>query len=80
MKKSLYLFDKVAGYYLHYAKHCVIECIPEAFKDVKQSAADYPQFLVRPDGSSLVHKKGCLTDNEICKLQNYIKLHYLEMW
>lgn len=38
------------------------------------------KFFVRSDGSTLVQKKGALTDMEIRRLQGFIREHYLEMY
>ena len=36
--------------------------------------------FVRSDGSTVVQKQGALTDQELRKIQSFIKEHYLEMY
>lgn len=71
---------KVYGYYLYYTSFCVIECIHVHASDSKLSEGGSAQFFVRSDGSTLVQKKGALTDMEIRRLQGFIREHYLEMY
>ncbi len=74
-----YLF-KVYGYYLYYTSFCVIECMHVHASDSKLSEGGSAKFFVRSDGSTLVQKKGALTDMEIRRLQGFIREHYLEMY
>lgn len=71
---------KVYGYYLYYTSFCVIECIHVHASDSKLSEGGSAKFFVRSDGSTLVQKKGALTDMEIRRLQGFIREHYLEMY
>ena len=38
------------------------------------------KLFVRSDGSTVVQKQGALTDQELRKIQSFIKEHYLEMY
>ena len=38
------------------------------------------KFFVRSDGSTFVKKQGMLSDQEVRKIQGFIKEHYLEMY
>lgn len=71
---------KVYGYYLYYTSFCVIECMHVHASDSKLSEGWSAKFFVRSDGSTLVQKKGALTDMEIRRLQGFIREHYLEMY
>lgn len=71
---------KVYGYYLYYTSFCVIECMHVHASDSKLSEGGSAKFFVRSDGSTLVQKKGALTDMEIRRLQGFIREHYLEMY
>ena len=71
---------KVFGYYLYYTSFCVIECMHVHASDSKLSEGGSAKFFVRSDGSTLVQKKGALTDMEIRRLQGFIREHYLEMY
>lgn len=71
---------KVFGYYLYYTSFCLIECMHVHASDSKLSESGSAKFFVKSDGSTVVKKKGILTDIEIRKIQAFIKTHYLEMY
>ena len=48
--------------------------------DSQLSERGSAKFFVRGDGSTVVQKKGVLTDIEVRKMQAFIKEHYLEMY
>lgn len=75
-----YFQDKVAGYYLYYTSHCLIECIHAHASDKKLTEQGSAKFFIREDGSTVVAERGILTDVEIRKIQRYIKKHYMEMY
>lgn len=75
-----YFQDKIAGYYLYYTKHCIIECMHAHASDKRLTEAGSAKFFVKSDGSTVVQNRGTLTDIQIRKIQKYIKLHYLEMY
>ena len=39
-----------------------------------------PKFFVRADGSSVLQKRGDLTDKEINVIEKFIKLNYQDMY
>ena len=75
-----YYPNKVYGYYLYYTSFCVIECMHVHASDSKLSEGGSAKFFVRSDGSTIVQRKGILTDIEIHKIQGFIREHYLEMY
>ena len=75
-----YFQEKVAGYYLYFTKHCIIECMHAHASDRKLTEAGSAKFFVRSDGSTYLQQRGQLTDREIRIIQRFIKLHYLEMY
>ena len=75
-----YFQEKVAGYYLYFTKHCIIECMHAHASDRKLTEAGSAKFFVRSDGSSYVQNKGQLTEREIRIIQRFIRLHYMEMY
>lgn len=75
-----YLQNKVAGYYLYYTMHCIIECMHAHASDKHLTEAGSAKFFVNSDGSSVVQHRGTLTDREINQIQKYIKMHYMEMY
>ncbi len=75
-----YYSYKVYGYYLYYTSFCVIECMHVHASDSKLSEGGSAKFFVRSDGSTVVQKRGILSNIEIRKIQEFIKAHYLEMY
>ncbi len=71
---------KVYGYYLYYTSFCIIECMHVHASDSRLSEGGSAKFFVRADGSTVVQKKGVLTDLEVRKIQAFIREHYLEMY
>ena len=78
MKLPRYFLDKIAGYYLYYTKHCVIECMHAHASDRKLTEGGSAKFFVLEDGSTIIQNRGVLNDREILKIQKFIKLHYLK--
>ena len=68
-----YFQHKVAGYYLYYTKHCIIECMHVHASDRKMTESGSAKFFVRSDGSTVLHNKGILKDREVLIIQKYIK-------
>ena len=75
-----YFQDKVAGYYLYYTKHCILEAMHAHASDKKLTETGSAKFFVREDGSSYVQERGMLNDREIGVIQKYIRKHYKEMY
>jgi hypothetical protein len=75
-----YYQQKVAGYYLYYTKHCVIEAMHAHASDIKLTEEGSAKFFVKADGSTEIQHRGVLTDHEIGVIQKFIKRHYLEMY
>ena len=71
---------KVAGYYLYYTMECIIECMHVHASDSRLTEGGAAKFFVRSDGSTVVKKQGMLSDQEVRKIQGFIKEHYLEMY
>ena len=75
-----YFQDKVAGYYLYYTKHCIVEAMHAHACDKRMTEGGSAKFFIRADGSSFVQEKGKLTEHEISVIQRYISRHYIEMY
>ena len=75
-----YFKEKVAGYYLYYTKHCVIEAMHAHASEEELSERGSAKFWVKADGSSIVQDRGRLNDHEIGIIQRFIKKHYKEMY
>ena len=75
-----YFQDKIAGYYLYYTMHCIVECMHSHASDRRLTEGGSAKLYVRSDGSTSVCHRGQLTDKELFIIQKYIKEHYLEMY
>ena len=71
---------KVAGYYLYFTSHCIIECMHVHASDRKLTEAGSAKFFVKSDGDTILQERGVLHDREIRKIQGFIKENYREMY
>lgn len=71
---------QIAGYYLYYTSHCVIECMHVHASDRRLTEGGSAKLFVNSDGSTVVQNKGSLTDREIRIIQKFISINYLEMY
>ena len=71
---------QIAGYYLYYTSHCVIECMHVHASDRKLTEAGSAKFFVNSDGSTVLQNRGILTEREIAKIQKFIQINYLDMY
>ena len=67
---------KVAGYYLYFTSHCVIECMHVHASDRKLTEAGSAKFFVRDNGETVLQNRGILNDREIRIIQGFIKQNY----
>ncbi len=75
-----YSRDKVAGYYLYYTKHCIVEAMHAHASDKNLTESGSAKFFIESNGDSVVQDRGRLTDREIKIIQKYIKENYREMY
>lgn len=71
---------KVAGYYLYFTSHCVIECMHVHASDKRLTEAGSAKFFVKENGDTVLQEQGILTEREVHKIQNFIKINYKEMY
>lgn len=71
---------KIAGYYLYFTSHCIIECMHVHASDHKLTEVGFAKFFVKENGESLIQCKEALNDREIRKIQDFIKENYKEMY
>ena len=71
---------KVAGYYLYFTSHCIIECMHVHASDRKLTEAGSAKLFVRSDGSTVVQEQGILNDRELRSIQSFIRENYLDMY
>lgn len=80
MKLPKYFEFKIAGYYLYFTSHCVIECMHVHASDRKLTEAGSAKLFVKENGDTIVQKQGTLTKKELNKIQSFIKINYKEMY
>ena len=69
---------KIAGYYLYFTSHCVIECMHVHASDRKLTESGSAKFFVRENGDTVLQNRGILNDREIRIIQGFIKQNYPE--
>lgn len=71
---------KVAGYYLYFTSHCIVECMHVHASDSRLTETGSAKFFVKENGDSTIQNKGTLNDRETRKIQTFIKNNYQEMY
>ena len=71
---------QIAGYYLYYNSHCIIECMHVHTSDKRLTEGGSAKFFVNSDDSTVIQNRGILSDIEINKIRKFIKINYLEMF
>jgi hypothetical protein len=71
---------KVGGYFLYYTASCVVEAMHVHASDSKLTESGSAKFFVKNNGDTIVEKQGILTDREVKKIKDFIKIHYKEMY
>ena len=71
---------KVAGYFLYFTSHCIIECMHVHASDKKLTEAGSAKFFVKENGDTIIKEQGILSDRELHKIQAFIKENYLDMY
>ena len=70
----------VAGNYLYFTSHCVIECMHIHASDSRLTEEASAKLFVKSDGDTVVQDAGVLSDRDLRKIQKFIKLNYQEMY
>jgi hypothetical protein len=71
---------KVAGYYLYFTSKCIIEAMHVHASDRKLTESGAAKFFVKENGDTVLQERGILTEQEIRKIQEFIKERYREMY
>jgi hypothetical protein len=71
---------KVAGYYLYFTSKCIIEAMHVHASDRKLTETGSAKFFVKENGDSVLQERGVLTEQELRKIQEFIKERYREMY
>lgn len=77
---SKYYEYKVAGYYLYFTSHCIVECMHVHASDSKLTESGSAKFFVKENGDTVLQNRGILNDREIREIQSFIKKNYKEMY
>ncbi len=70
----------VAGYYLYFTSHCVVECMHVHASDRRLTESSSAKFFVKANGDTVVQDRGILSDRELRKIREFIQLNYHEMY
>lgn len=70
----------VAGYYLYFTSHCVIECMHVHASDRKLTEEASAKLFVKQNGDTLIQNAGLVNERDLRKIQKFIKLNYQEMY
>jgi hypothetical protein len=71
---------KVAGYYLYFTSKCIIEAMHVHASDRKLTESGSAKFFVKENGDTVLQEQGILTEQEVRKIQEFIKERYREMY
>ena len=71
---------KVAGYYLYFTSHCVVEAMHVHAGDAKHHESSAAKFFVKNNGDSVLQKQGVLNDREVAEIRDFIKENYVDMY
>ena len=71
---------KIADHYLYFTASCIIEAMHVHASDRNLTEAGSAKFFVKEDGSTILQKRGTLTDREILIISRFIKENYLDMY
>ncbi|MBR5096364.1 MAG: DUF4160 domain-containing protein, partial [Treponema sp.] len=75
-----YFRDKVADHYLYFTSQCIVEAMHVHASDKHLSENNSAKFFVKADGTSVMQKRGDLTDKQVSVIQRFIKANYLNMY
>lgn len=75
-----YFRDKIADHYLYFTSQCIVEAMHVHASDRKLTEKDSAKFFVKADGSSVLQKRGDLTDSQINTIEKFIKANYQDMY
>ncbi len=75
-----YFEFKVAGYYLYFTSHCVVEAMHAHASDERLTESGSAKFFVKSDGDTVIRQKGSLNDRDLRRIQRFIKDHYEIMY
>lgn len=75
-----YYRDKIADHYLYFTSQCIIEAMHVHASDKHLSEGNSAKFFVKADGSTVLKRRGDLSDFQISLIKKFIKANYLDMY
>ena len=75
-----YYRDRIADHYLYFTSQCVVEAMHVHASDKKLTEYNSAKFFVRADGTTVLQKRGDLTDKQIKIIEKFIESNYLDMY
>ena len=75
-----YFTFKVAGYYLYFTSHCIVEAMHVHASNRHLTESASAKFYVKANGDALVQQVGHLNEREINLLVAFIKANYQQMY
>ncbi len=75
-----YFRDKIADHYLYFTSQCIVEAMHVHASDKRLTESNSAKFFVRADGSSVMKKRGDLTDSQVSIIEKFIKANYIDMY
>lgn len=71
---------KIAGYYLYFTMACTIECMHVHASDSKLTESSSAKLFVKPNGDTIVQRKGNVSDSDMSTIRKYIKANHITMF
>ena len=71
---------RIADHFLYFTSECIVEAMHVHASDRKLTEASSAKFFVKADGSTVLQKRGDLTDKEINTITRFIRENYLDMY
>ena len=75
-----YYRDRIANHYLYFTSQCIVEAMHVHASDRKMTEYNSAKFFVMSDGSTVLQRKGDLTDIEVNIISKFIKENYKDMY
>ena len=66
-----YYKDKIADHYLYFTSECIVEAMHVHASDKRLTEANSAKFFVKADGSTVLKRRGDLSDIEINKIERF---------
>ena len=71
---------KIADHFLYFTAQCIVEAMHVHASDSCLTESSSAKFFVRADGSSVLRRRGDLTDRQVSLIRKFIQANYLDMY